>query len=62
MHMSKTRVDLSQVPAGNLAFITGLRDIAVGDTLIDAEGYEESKEPIHPMSAPSRPLPFISSK
>ena len=56
MHMSKTRVDLAHVPAGNLAFITGLRDIAVGDTLIDAEGYEKSKEPIHPMSALQYPM------
>lgn len=59
MHMSKTRVDLSQVPAGNLAFITGLRDVAVGDTLIDVEDYEKSKEPIHPMSAlqyPTEPV------
>jgi elongation factor 2 len=59
MYMSKTRVDLSHVPAGNLAFITGLRDIAVGDTLIDVEGYEKSKEPIHPMSAlqyPTEPV------
>jgi elongation factor 2 len=59
MHMSKTRVDLSQVPAGNLAFITGLRDIAVGDTLIDSEGFKNSKETIHPMSAlqyPTEPV------
>ena len=56
MHMSKTRVDLSHVPAGNLAFITGLRDIAVGDTLIDAEGYEKSKDPIRPMSALQYPM------
>ncbi|MHA1943668.1 MAG: GTP-binding protein, partial [Candidatus Thorarchaeota archaeon] len=34
LHMSKTRVDLPKVPAGNLAFITGLRNIAVGDTLV----------------------------
>jgi elongation factor 2 len=59
MHMSKTRVDLTHVPAGNLAFITGLRDTAVGDTLIDVESYKKSKEPIHPMSAlqyPTEPV------
>jgi elongation factor 2 len=59
MHMSKTRVDLSEVPAGNLAFITGLRNIAVGDTLIDAEGFKKSKEAIPPMSAlqyPTEPV------
>jgi len=32
--MSKTRVDLPAIPAGNLAFITGIKDIAVGDTLV----------------------------
>ncbi len=59
MHMSKTRVDLTKVPAGNLAFITGLRDIAVGDTLIDAKSFEKSKEPIIPLSAlqyPTEPV------
>jgi elongation factor 2 len=59
MYMSKTRVDLPQVPAGNLAFITGLRDVAVGDTLIDVKGYEKSKEAVSPMSAlqyPTEPV------
>lgn len=59
MYMSKTRVDLLSVPAGNLAFITGLRDIAVGDTLIDAEGFKRLKEPIPPMDAlqyPTEPV------
>ncbi len=49
MYMSKTRVDLSQVPAGNLAFITGLRDVAVGDTLVDVESLQKIKEAINPM-------------
>ncbi|UCE09750.1 MAG: GTP-binding protein [Candidatus Thorarchaeota archaeon] len=35
LNMSKSRVALPEVPAGNLAFITGLRGIAVGDTLVD---------------------------
>jgi len=59
MYMSKTRVDLSQVPAGNLAFITGLRDVAVGDTLIDADSFENLKESVPPMSAlqyPTEPV------
>jgi elongation factor 2 len=59
MHMSKTRVDLTEVPAGNLAFITGLRNIAVGDTLVDAKTSEKLKEPIQPMSAlqyPTEPV------
>ncbi len=34
LSMSKTRVDLPTVPAGNLAFITGIKDISVGDTLV----------------------------
>ncbi|MGY5872155.1 MAG: GTP-binding protein [Candidatus Thorarchaeota archaeon] len=34
LSMSKTRVDLPVIPAGNLAFITGIKDIAVGDTLV----------------------------
>ena len=37
LSMSKTRVDLPMVPAGNLAFITGIKDIAVGDTLVSAK-------------------------
>ena len=35
LSMSKTKVDLPAIPAGNLAFITGIKDIAVGDTLVD---------------------------
>ncbi|MHA1288275.1 MAG: GTP-binding protein [Candidatus Thorarchaeota archaeon] len=34
LSMSKTRVDLPVIPAGNLAFMTGIKDIAVGDTLV----------------------------
>lgn len=59
MYMSKTRVDLPQVPAGNLAFITGLRDIAVGDTLVDAEEFEKLQEQINPMATlqyPTEPV------
>ncbi|TFH06265.1 MAG: GTP-binding protein, partial [Candidatus Thorarchaeota archaeon] len=37
LSMSKTRVDLPEVPAGNLAFITGIKDIIVGDTLVSPE-------------------------
>ncbi|MFW9845741.1 MAG: GTP-binding protein [Candidatus Thorarchaeota archaeon] len=36
--MSKSRIALPEVPAGNLAFITGIRDIAVGDTLVSRGG------------------------
>ncbi|MHA2210947.1 MAG: GTP-binding protein, partial [Candidatus Thorarchaeota archaeon] len=34
IYMSKSRIALPEVPAGNLAFITGIKDIAVGDTLV----------------------------
>lgn len=34
LSMSKTRVDLPSIPAGNLAFVTGIKDISVGDTLV----------------------------
>ncbi|MGY5878795.1 MAG: GTP-binding protein [Candidatus Thorarchaeota archaeon] len=37
LSMSKTRVDLPEIPAGNLAFITGIKDIAVGDTLVSTK-------------------------
>jgi elongation factor 2 len=54
LHMSKTRVDLPSVPAGNLAFITGLRNVAVGDTLIG-----KRVKNVHPMSSlqyPTEPV------
>lgn len=54
LQMSKTRVDLPSVPAGNLAFITGLRNIAVGDTLVG-----KRVKDIHPMSSlqyPTEPV------
>ncbi|MGY5865761.1 MAG: GTP-binding protein [Candidatus Thorarchaeota archaeon] len=54
LHMSKTRVDLPTVPAGNLAFITGLRNVAVGDTLVG-----KRVKNIHPMSSlqyPTEPV------
>ncbi len=34
LFMSKSRIALPEVPSGNLAFIAGLRNIAVGDTLV----------------------------
>ncbi|MHA2234814.1 MAG: GTP-binding protein [Candidatus Thorarchaeota archaeon] len=54
LHMSKTRVDLPIVPAGNLAFITGMRNVAVGDTLVG-----DSADGIQPMSSlqyPTEPV------
>jgi elongation factor 2 len=54
LFMSKIRVDLPMVPAGNLAFITGLKDIAVGDTLI-GEGIE-SVVPMRGLQYPMEPV------
>jgi len=51
LFMSKTRVDLPTIPAGNLAFITGLKDIAVGDTLTG-----EGNDPVAPMSGLQYPM------
>jgi elongation factor 2 len=54
LHMSKTRVELPSVPAGNLAFITGLRNVAVGDTLVG-----KRVKDIYPMSSlqyPTEPV------
>ena len=48
--MSKTRVDLPKIPAGNLAFMTGIKDIAIGDTVVS-----ESIADMVPMSGLSYP-------
>jgi len=54
LHMSKTRVELPSVPAGNLAFITGLRNIAVGDTLVG-----KRIENMKPMSSLQYPTELV---
>jgi elongation factor 2 len=54
LHMSKTRVDLPTVPAGNLAFITGLRNIAVGDTLVGER--VEGAQPMSSLQYPTEPV------
>jgi elongation factor 2 len=48
--MSKSRIALPEVPAGNLAFVSGIKDIAVGDTLIakDADGISPMMELEYP--------------
>ncbi|MCF2136119.1 MAG: GTP-binding protein [Candidatus Thorarchaeota archaeon] len=38
--MSRSRIALPVVPCGNIAFLTGLQDVAIGDTLVDAESKE----------------------
>jgi elongation factor 2 len=52
--MSKTRVDLPSVPAGNLAFITGLKDVAIGDTL--ASKNAETMTPMSELQYPTEPV------
>lgn len=37
LFMSKTRVPHDEMPAGNLVFISGIREILTGDTLVDPE-------------------------
>ena len=54
LFMSKTRVDLPSVPAGNLAFISGLRDIAVGDTLVSEDA--KSMTPMSGLQYPMEPV------
>ncbi|MFW9808108.1 MAG: GTP-binding protein [Candidatus Thorarchaeota archaeon] len=54
LHMSKTRVDLPSVPAGNLAFITGLRNIAVGDTLVSKK--TKDMKPMSSLQYPTEPV------
>lgn len=54
LQMSKTRVDLPEVPAGNLAFITGLRNIAVGDTLVSER--IKDMQPMSSLQYPTEPV------
>ncbi len=54
LHMSKTRVDLPNVPAGNLAFITGLKNIAVGDTLVGKR--MKNMQPMSSLQYPTEPV------
>ncbi len=52
--MSKTRVDLPEVPAGNLAFITGLKEVAIGDTLLDPSVADTT--PMSELQYPTEPV------
>ncbi len=54
LFMSKSRIALPEVPAGNLAFITGIRDLAVGDTLV-TEGTEDVP-PLMELQYPTEPV------
>ncbi|MBD3158875.1 MAG: GTP-binding protein [Candidatus Lokiarchaeota archaeon] len=52
--MSKTRVGLDEVPAGNLAFLTGIEPLSIGDTLVEP-GYEDA-QPISELQYPTEPV------
>ena len=54
LFMSKTRIQLPSVPAGNLAFMTGLKDLSVGDTIVSAG--TESIEPMAGLQYPTEPV------
>jgi elongation factor 2 len=54
LFMSKARVPHEEIPAGNLAFITGIRDLATGDTLIDSE--LDSIVPLKALQYPTEPV------
>ncbi len=54
LFMSKTRVALQEVPAGNLAFITGLKDIMIGDTIV-SKGSPDIGE-MRGLSYPTEPV------
>ncbi len=49
--MSKTRIPLDSIPAGNLAFITGVGDLLIGDTLVD-----DSVDEMPPLSRLQLPI------
>ncbi|MBD3406602.1 MAG: GTP-binding protein [Candidatus Lokiarchaeota archaeon] len=54
IQMVKAKAALQEVPAGNLAFITGVKGVAIGDTLVD-----DVKETIEAMSVlqyPTEPV------
>jgi elongation factor 2 len=54
LFMSKTRIQLPSMPAGNLAFMTGMKELAVGDTIV-SEG-TETIEPMAGLQYPTEPV------
>ncbi len=54
IRMSRTRVSLPAVPAGNLAFLTGVTGIATGDTLVDPS--VDDMCPISELRYPTEPV------
>ena len=51
--MSKTNVPLQSISAGNLAFISGIKGIAIGDTLTDSE---QDFTPFSELQYPTEPV------
>ncbi len=52
--MVKSRVALPSIPAGNLAFVTGIKDIAIGDTLVATE--TDMDTPMKGLQYPTEPV------
>ncbi|MCK5240570.1 MAG: GTP-binding protein, partial [Candidatus Thorarchaeota archaeon] len=52
--MSKAKIPHDEIPAGNLAFISGIRDLATGDTLVDSE--MEEFIPMETLQYPTEPV------
>ncbi len=52
--MVKSRVALPSIPAGNLAFVTGMRNIAIGDTLVTSD--TDMDTPMKGLQYPTEPV------
>jgi elongation factor 2 len=54
LFMSKTRVAHDEMPAGNLVFISGIKEILTGDTLVDPE--KGDIQPMQGLQYPTEPV------
>ncbi|MFW9907742.1 MAG: GTP-binding protein [Candidatus Thorarchaeota archaeon] len=54
LFMSKTRVPHDEIPAGNLVFLSGIRDITTGDTLVDSDAKDIA--PMKMLQYPTEPV------
>jgi elongation factor 2 len=54
IYMSKARIPLQEIPAGNLVFVTGLKDIVVGDTLVNTDIVD--LQPMRGLHYPTEPV------
>jgi elongation factor 2 len=52
--MVKSRIALPSIPAGNLAFVTGIKGIAIGDTLVGSDA--EMRTPMRGLQYPTEPV------